>query len=152
MQLCNLTVRHGGDMLNTIPLKDVTPGEILVLRRIHGEDAVVDIRPTKIDKGATSGQAAVWDYLVNKYDRASAFSSAPGEEQKSLLAQLFPGAMRKLPTTLKEIGLGHLEAPASIKAAKAGAGAAALPVAEIDVDLDVPQPDDEVVEPVEDAE
>ena len=124
MQLCNLTLRLGGSLLHTVPKTDVTPGEILILRAIHGDDACVDIRPTRVDHKMLQNQ--LWERLAGLYDGASAFQATPGEESKSIMRSLFPGAMRKLPTTLEEIGLGHLMSDASIKAAEAGHGAAAI--------------------------
>lgn len=115
MQLCNLTLRLGGSLLHTVPVRDATPGEILVLKRIHGDDAVTDVRPTKVDKNRR--HEIEWERLSHKYDRGSAFSAQPGEERRSLMETLFPGAVKKLPTTLQEIGLGHLLSPAARKAA-----------------------------------
>lgn len=116
MQLSNATVRIAGSVLHTVPKRDLTPAEIVVLRSIHGDDAVVNIRPTKNDRNR--GHAAEFDRLAGLYDRSSSLQATPGEEQASLLARLFPGAMKKLPTTLEEIGLGHLMAPESIAAAE----------------------------------
>lgn len=110
MQLCNLTLRHGGSLLHTVPVQGATPAEILILKKIHGADAVVDVRPTKFDKRIRNDDE--WDRLAHKYDRQSAFTSSPGEDSVSLMATLFPGAMRKLPATLDEIGMGHLAAAA----------------------------------------
>ena len=115
MQLCNLTLRLGGSMLHTVPVVAATPAEILVLKRIHGDDAVVNIRPGKFDK--TKRHEDEFERLATKYDRAAS-ASAPGDEAGSIMGQLFPGAIKRLPTTLKEIGLGHILSPASIAAAK----------------------------------
>ena len=114
MQLSNLVLRLGGSQLHTVPITNATPAEILVLQRIHGDDAVTDIRPTKVDK--TRRHQSEYERLAHKYDRGSTFQSAPGEESKSIMASLFPGAMKKLPLTLKEIGLGHVMSSASIAA------------------------------------
>lgn len=113
MQLCNVTVRNGGSLLHTVPRLNVTPAEILILQRIHGEDAVVDIRPTRVDK--TIRPEILWDQLVRRYERNTAFAPRPGDERKSLMAELFPGAVKKLPATLDEIGLGHLAGDAPIE-------------------------------------
>lgn len=133
MQECNCTVRHGGSLLHTIPMTGVTPAEILILRRIHGEDAVVDIRPIRMAK---TRQEVEWARLAEKYDRASSFTSAPGEENQPLMARMFPGAVHRLPVSLKEIGLGHLMSPASIKAAEEADRSSKPPVeGEEDIDL-----------------
>jgi hypothetical protein len=117
MQLANIVLRLGGSVLHTVPKDKVTPAEILVLQRIHGSDAVVDVRPAGEDKNRR--HQAEFDRLTLRYDRASSFSSAPGEETKSIMQSLFPGAMKKLPMTLEEIGLGHMTSPVSIAAAEA---------------------------------
>lgn len=137
MQLANIVLRLGGSLLHTVPIADATPAEILVLQHIHGNDAVVDVRPTRVDKGKR--HEAEFDRLATKYDRAAS-ASAPGEDAKSVLATLFPGAMKKLPTTLKEIGLGHVMSVPSISAADARAAAAAIPV-----------PDEDIFTPAEEA-
>lgn len=123
MQLCNVTLRLAGSLLHTVPKTDITPAEILVLQHIHGSDAVVDVRPTRQLKNPR--HADIYEKLATDYDRAAS-ASAPGDDSKSILASLFPGAIKRLPTTLKEIGLGHLMSPASIAAA-AAADAAVLP-------------------------
>lgn len=108
MQLSNIVLRIGGSVLHTVPKALVTPAEILVLQRIHGHDAVVDVRPVKKDKNRS--HAAEFERLAQLYDGA-AQASAPGDESKSILGTLFPGAMKKLPMTLKEIGMDGLVAP-----------------------------------------
>lgn len=50
MQIYDCQVRHAGNMLHTIPKYNVTAPEVLILRNIHGEDAVVDIKPRKNDR------------------------------------------------------------------------------------------------------
>lgn len=114
MQLANLTLRLGGSQLHTVPKTGVTPAEILVLQAIHGADATVNIRPTKVDRARS--HAAEYERLANIYDKAAS-SNEPGEDRKSIMATLFPGALKKLPTTLKEIGMGHVMSAASIAAA-----------------------------------
>lgn len=118
MQLVSLILRLGGSVQHTVPKDDVTPGEILILRHIHGEDAVIDIRPTKLDKNRR--QEAEWERLSVLYDRSGSIMSTPGEEHRSIMAVLFPGALRKLPTTLEEIGLGELLPPKRRKPAEEG--------------------------------
>lgn len=117
MQLCNLVLRLGGSQLHTVPMSKVTPAEILVLQHIHGNDAVTDIRPSKVDK--TRRHQSEYERLQHKYDRGSTFTASPGEDRRSIMNTLFPGAVKKLPLTLKEIGLGHVTSPAAIRAANA---------------------------------
>lgn len=148
MQLVNCEVRLGGSQLHTVPKANVTPAEILVLRFLHGDDAVQNIRPGKVDK--TIRHETEYDRLASIYG-GSQFKSEPGEESKAVMPTLFPGAMKKLPTTLQEIGLGHLLSPAAKAAAKA-ADAAIVPDLE-----DAPEPEPlateaDVFTPVEEDE
>lgn len=152
MQLSNLTLRLNGSMLHTVPKFNCTPAEILILQAIHGSDATVDIRPTRFDKKII--QSHEWERLAKSYDSPGSMVATPGEESRSVMVRLFPGIMKKLPTTLKEIGLGHLLSAASIKAADAGNGASAvLEVADVDLgpneDEDYPTEDAETAETAE---
>ncbi len=53
MQLYNAMVRIGGSKLNEIPKVGLTAGEIIVLKQVHGgDDAVFDIKPTRMDRRA----------------------------------------------------------------------------------------------------
>lgn len=104
MQRANVIVRLAGSLTNTVPKFGVTPAEILILRRIHGgDDAVVDIRPTVFDK--TVRQEAEYERLSRIYDGGDGFGGSPDEDRKSLMETLFPGAMKRLPMTLEEIGV-----------------------------------------------
>jgi hypothetical protein len=116
MELVECTVRLAGSVQHTVPKARVTPPEILILKHIHGADAVVDIRPTGSDKRQTNDE---WDRLAATYDAQSALSSQPGEQKISLMERLFGGSgARRLPKTLKEIGLAGVvtAAPASAPA------------------------------------
>lgn len=105
MQKCSVVVRLNGSLLNTVPKVNVTPAEILILQHLHGGDAVVDIRPTEFDKKVRQEQE--YDRLSRAYDRpAGGFADAPGaDDEKSIMQKLFPGALKRLPLTLEEIGI-----------------------------------------------
>lgn len=106
MQICSATIRLAGSVQNTVFRSDITPAEILVLQAIHGQDAVVDIVPIeKVDRAA----AKEWDRLTQAYDRSGGPDTPDGKEEVSIIARLFPGAIKRLPETLKEIGLEELE-------------------------------------------
>lgn len=104
MQRANVIVRLAGSLTNTVPKFGVTPAEILLLRRIHGgDDAVVDIRPTEFDKKIRV--EAEYERLAQIYDGGSGFGSSPDEDRKSHMETMFPGAIKRLPMTLEEIGI-----------------------------------------------
>jgi len=106
MQLCDCEVRLGDSAGHTVLKTDVTPAEIIVLRAIHGDSAVANIKPKKMDKRPNAQE---WDRLQASYGRAPDGLMDAGNG--ALLAQLFPGAMPKLPVTLKDIGMAHLMNP-----------------------------------------
>jgi hypothetical protein len=106
MQICTCEVRLNDSAGHTVPKTEVTPAEILILQAIHGASAVVNIRPTKQDR---RGNAEEWDRLHSAYGRAPDGLMDAGNG--TLLAKLFPGAMPKLPVTLKDIGMQHLLNP-----------------------------------------
>lgn len=108
MQICSATIRLAGSVQNTVFRSDLTPAEILVLQAIHGNDAVIDILP--IEKVERS-QNAEWDRLTSRYDRSGGPDTPDGKEDVSIVARLFPGAVKRLPVTLSEIGLEANEAP-----------------------------------------
>lgn len=103
MQLCDIQLRIAGSLNHVVPKQDVTPAEILVLRRLHGDDAVIDIRPTRQDKRQHSFE---WDRLVAMYGQNGSSST---DGQSVLLNDLFPGAIKKLPVSLAEIEQGIVE-------------------------------------------
>ena len=111
MQTCSITLRLGGSLLHTVQKIGVTPAEILVLQNIHGSDAVVDVRATR---SRLSTHAAEWDRLAALYDKASTWAS-PEQNAGSVLSKLFPGAMRKLPLTLAEIGIEVAAPPEDVE-------------------------------------
>lgn len=121
MELVECTVRLAGSVQHTVPKANVSPGEILLLKHIHGADAVVDIRPAGKAKHSVEAE---WDRLASIYDAQSALSSQPGEQKISLMERLFGGAgARRLPKTLKEIGLAGVVTAAPAIPASASADA-----------------------------
>lgn len=111
MQLANIILCLGGLITNTVQKLDVTPAEILVLKHLHGDDAVKDVRPAGFDTRRRPEKE--FARLAAIYDAgAGSFTDTPGNEREGVLAKLFPGAMKRLPTTLEEIGIAvATEAP-----------------------------------------
>lgn len=106
MQLCNLEVRLGDSAGHTVFKTNVTPAEIVVLQAIHGASAIVGIQPTKMDKRP---HVEEFDRLTALYGRTSDGLMDAGNGD--LLDRLFPGAAKRLPVSLEDIGLGHLVNP-----------------------------------------
>jgi hypothetical protein len=58
MQLYNCKVRLDGSVANEVRKADATAAEIEILRAIHGDDAVVDIVETRMDRRAHAEERA----------------------------------------------------------------------------------------------
>jgi hypothetical protein len=56
MQLYDALVRIGGSPLHEIPKQDLTAAEIICLRAIHGDDAVVQIKARKMGNHSHRGE------------------------------------------------------------------------------------------------
>ena len=118
MELANIMLALGNDRGNTIPKYDVTPAEIVVLLRIHGEDAVFDIEPTgeTVERGSREERARLLE----------AYRAVDGSEP--VVMQVYPGQMPVLHTQIADLGLPETffkatarvqpKAPAKIKPAK----------------------------------
>ncbi len=87
MQRVTCTVRLSGDNNNTVEKSGVSPAEIVILNDIHGEGAVVNIRPNSMDKESHVKERA---RLVNIYG-------------VHVVDRIFPGEFNKLPVTLAEL-------------------------------------------------
>lgn len=103
MQLCDATVRLNDSTSHTVFKTEITPPEILVLRQIHGEGAVVDIVHKSTIRRDHDEE---WERLVKDYGRSDDGLMDAGNGD--LLNKMFPGAQKRLPNTLDDIGLGHL--------------------------------------------
>lgn len=108
MQRYKAKIRLGGSVLNEVPKEAMMAPEVLVMRAMHGEDAVVDL--AAVDSVEMSN-AAVWDYLLAHYGRARILV---GNDQLPLLTTLF-GAPRVSPLPTK---LDGFEEPAPAKGGK----------------------------------
>lgn len=50
MQRYSCNVRPGGDLIHDVPKTGVSAAEVMILNHIHGEGAVVNIQPEKMDR------------------------------------------------------------------------------------------------------
>lgn len=95
MQTVTCDVRLGGDVGSVVRKEGISVPEVLVLRAIHGNDAIVNITATE---GRNVSQKAEFDRLAQKYRVRTS-------DDKALVPSLFPGAIPQLPTRLAEIGI-----------------------------------------------
>lgn len=89
MQLYRCDVRHAGKQYTIIRKEDVTAADIVIMRVLHGADAVANIEPTRESRDAA---VKVRARLVSAY----------GEK---VFRQCYPGIAPVLPKDLAEAGL-----------------------------------------------
>lgn len=105
MQHCSCMVFLSGELTSSVYKADVTVAEIAMLRAIHGEDAVVQIVPTFIDKIKASDELERLRLIYG-----------PGnvsKEGKRLIDEVYPGRAPNLPTKLADIDVDDEPAPKS---------------------------------------
>ncbi len=98
MQTANVLLALGGKRGETVPKYGVTPAEVAVLQRLHGEDAVyeIDIQPGTVER--THRQEI--ERLRQAYSRRD------GERIISpAVDALFPGVGAQVPRTFSEMEL-----------------------------------------------
>lgn len=89
MHLHNAIILHAGNRNMTIHKGNLTAPEIVLLRKIHGEDAVLNIEAVAETNRPIAGE---YDRLVGLYGR-------------EVVVEAFPGAITSLPKTLAEAGI-----------------------------------------------
>lgn len=127
--LCS--VKLGDSTQHVVTNKRVTVPEIAILRRLHGESAVTDIRPyTENGKpvGALRTDGEERERLAQRYN---------GRADTGNLVEILFGPMGALPKTLRDVGIDPATAAAEMRRkAEEMAKAAANLVDEDDVPLD----------------
>lgn len=111
MQVANCNLRLNGDINNEIFKPAVTVAEIVILRAIHGADAVVNIQPLRNDKR----------------EHAKELNRLKDEYGDKVFSAVFPGSYPKLPIYFKDVGIDidfNDDKPAGRKTAKPAAAAA----------------------------
>lgn len=98
METADIMLCLGGDTGNTVPKFGVTASEIAVLRHIHGEEAVFDVRP--LDTALNISQREERERLRERYGRME------GDRRISPAVEaLFPGAASPMFTRIADLGL-----------------------------------------------
>lgn len=98
MHKASILLAIGGDTGNTVPKHNVTPAEVAVLRHIHGDDAVTDIKPTG-DLKRTNREER--QRLAEVYGRRD----DKGRHVAPAVDALFPGAATRVFETFDELDL-----------------------------------------------
>jgi hypothetical protein len=109
MKLYLCSVRLGDSANHIVPNKQVTIPEIAVLKKVHGDAAVRDIRP-QVDKATKKplikldkDSGAVWTDAQERERLILRYQVGDGKEGINI-DKLF-GALGALPRTLREIGI-----------------------------------------------
>lgn len=105
MQHCSCLIYLSGDRENGVHKPDVTVAEIAVLRAIHGDDAVVNIKPTYMDKVKHSEEL---ERLRLWYGPSNIT-----KEGKRLIDEVYPGRAPTLPVNLADIDVEYTGEPAA---------------------------------------
>lgn len=140
MQHARCFVQLSGDLGTKIAKAPVTPAEVVLLRAIHGPDAVQNV---ELLNGGVNDKTPHAEELQRLRDHYTALDA----EGASIVGKLFPGHSPTLPTTFDEIGLavGYSEGgePRSAKGKKAAAKNAAAAKAEAEEDAGTEAGDDD---------
>lgn len=133
MEVCDVTVKHGGRLEMSVRKKGVTVPEIAVLRQIHGSDAVNEITPRGMSRRP---HATELDRLRHLYEPRLQDGAHPVDE-------LWPGTQQqKLPVHLSDIGIGP-DSPFLGNPPKSAPAEDAINYHRMDDDLDAAYSDDE---------
>ena len=101
MQLCDVDVCLAGDRNHVVPKRKVSVAEIEVLRAVHGDDAIQNIKPRGQERRSTAEEL---DRLRRLY-RGNVATEAG--LSRGIVDQVFRGPRPSLPTALKDIGLDY---------------------------------------------
>lgn len=110
MQIVSCHVAIGGDLNNVRvfeKIDEITVPEVLVLRHVHGFDAVTEIEVVGNIKRSNADEV---ERLRARYDW-----NRTGEDAKPVIPQIYPGARPNLPQTLKEISPEIEEADGTVE-------------------------------------
>jgi hypothetical protein len=98
MDIANVQVAVGGDVGNTVYKQGVTAAEIACLQALHGEDAVFEIEPAgSIQRTSKQEKERLREVFPGKVRLED------GEEGKSVVDVLYPGAATKVHMKLDEL-------------------------------------------------
>lgn len=98
MQHASCLVRINGDIGNIAAKAPVTPAEVVLLRAIHGPDAVSNIKLLNSGINDKTSHAEEIARLRTHY-------TAVNEDGKAIIDLTFPGHAPQLPTSFRDIGV-----------------------------------------------
>lgn len=98
--LYSAKVRLGGSVLNEVPKSDLTAPEIEVLRMLHGDDAVVEIKEQAVK--AKRSQAEERQRIYSVYANPTALSALQLKSKLDAIRGLFGHDRMPLPVSIAE--------------------------------------------------
>lgn len=100
MQIYSAKIRLGGLLHHEVRKDELTASEIIVLRGIHGDDAVVDVKPL------SNGDGSLYDVKrSSKAERARLLALY----RKDQVEKVFPTDFSALPQTLVDVDEAELD-------------------------------------------
>ena len=95
-EVADCLVALGGDAGNTVPKRRVTAGEIAVLQTIHGNDAILEVKPLgKIERSQRTERERL----------KAIYGGARDSQGNSLVEKLYPGAAARVFERINELML-----------------------------------------------
>ena len=89
MQKATGVVRVGGSLLHTVTKTGITPGELVILKHLHGPDAVTQL---ELDRADFTDSYDEWGRLEKRYGA-------------TVMRELFPGPVREVPSQFSDVGI-----------------------------------------------
>lgn len=97
MEIANCEVRLLGDLNNSVPKQNATPAEILILKAIHGPDAIIKLKISGSDKRSHKEEYARLEFI---------YGQTVLENGTFIFNKLFPQQFDpKLPVKFSEVGI-----------------------------------------------
>lgn len=90
MQTATAMIRIAGSLLQTVRKRGLTPGEVVILKHLHGEDSVTQLELERV--GFSGDMTEEWSRLESTY------GAQP-------MRDCFPGHTNSLPKNFAEIGI-----------------------------------------------
>jgi hypothetical protein len=101
MEYANAEIRLSGSLENTV-VKEVSASEIPIIKQLHGADAVLNVKKSRVDKIDLAEERIRLD-ITYKPD---------------VVSKVYAGTTSRLFETLEEVGYADEDAPVAAKKAK----------------------------------
>ena len=103
MEIGSCQVRIGGDVQNTVKKENITPAEILVLKRLHGDDSIIDVRIYPKERTPKDSEKRTSRNEVERLKKQYVERFTDNPDRPNVIKDLFPGAAPTLPEMFMEV-------------------------------------------------